>query len=67
MMVTIPAFFQGCGDILKLQSLDSFYKRWFDNVLTYQENKEKRINENKRENFGDSDRSDVKRLKDDNS
>jgi len=27
--------------------LDNYYKRWFDNVQAYQENKEKRINETK--------------------
>ena len=28
-------------------SLDNYYKRWYDNVQAYQENKEKRINETK--------------------
>jgi len=46
---------------MELQSLDNYYKRWFDNVLTYQENKEKRMNENKRE-ISESDRNDMKRL-----
>lgn len=39
----VASFFSGIGDKFKPQPLDHYYKRWFDNVVAYQENKEKRM------------------------
>ena len=41
-------FFSGIGDTFKEQNLDSYYKRWYDNVNAYHETKEKRMNTDKR-------------------
>lgn len=47
----VASFFSGIDSLnsLKLaQNLDGYYKRWFDNVNAYQENKEKRMTADKR-------------------
>ena len=57
----VCSFFSGIGNTFKPQPLDNYYKRWFDNVLTYQENKEKRMAPREGTSEG-SDPGDIKRL-----
>ena len=45
LVAKLQAFFEGIGENYEPQNLDGYYKRWFDNVNSYQENKEKRIRE----------------------